>query len=198
MIKDAVAEVRERIAAAAARVGRDPHSITLMAVTKTVDRERIRQASEAGIRVFGENRVQEFEEKFPDPDGRGDAEWHLIGHLQTNKAGKAAEIFDAVDSLDSLRLAEKLDPPGRRNMRLRPHSSFDQFQSAQAIVWIDSLSRQILRARRKLIGKLPITGSMSAADFPPSMPTALRHRSAPSCAPSASAPSGCRSPSGAG
>ena len=64
-IAENIARVRERIAAAAARVRRDPHSVTLMAVSKTVDRERIRQASEAGVRVFGENRVQEFEEKFP-------------------------------------------------------------------------------------------------------------------------------------
>jgi pyridoxal phosphate enzyme (YggS family) len=80
-----------------------------MAVTKTVDRQRIREASEAGLRVFGENRVQEFEEKFPDPAGRRDKEWHLIGHLQTNKARHAVEIFDAVDSVDSLRLAERLN-----------------------------------------------------------------------------------------
>ncbi len=108
-IAENVARVRERIAAAAARVGRDPHPITLMAVSKTVDRERIRQASEAGVRVFGENRVQEFEEKFPGPEDRKDAEWHLIGHLQTNKAKKAAELFDAVDSLDSQRLAQRLN-----------------------------------------------------------------------------------------
>jgi PLP dependent protein len=108
-IAENVAHVRKRITAAAARVGRDPLSITLMAVSKTVDRERIRQASQAGIRIFGENRVQEFEEKFPDPEDRRDAEWHLIGHLQTNKAKKAAEMFDAVDSLDSLRLAQKLN-----------------------------------------------------------------------------------------
>jgi pyridoxal phosphate enzyme (YggS family) len=108
-IAENVARVRQRIAAAAARVRRDPHSITLMAVSKTVDRERIRQASAASIRVFGENRVQEFEEKFPDPEDRRDAEWHLIGHLQSNKAKKAVELFDALDSLDSLRLAQKLD-----------------------------------------------------------------------------------------
>lgn len=108
-IADNIARVRERIAAAAARVGREPDSITVMAVSKTVERERIRQAFAAGIRVFGENRVQEFEEKFADPEDRKDADWHLIGHLQTNKARKAAELFDAVDSLDSLRLAEKLD-----------------------------------------------------------------------------------------
>ena len=108
-IADNVALVRERIAQAAARVGRSPDSVTLMAVSKTVEPERILRAAEAGIRIFGENRVQEFAEKFPDPVDREGGEWHLIGHLQTNKAGKAAEIFDAVDSLDSLRLAEKLD-----------------------------------------------------------------------------------------
>jgi pyridoxal phosphate enzyme (YggS family) len=108
-IAENMARVRERIVAAARRVGRNPDSVTLMAVTKTVEQERIRQASAAGIRVFGENRVQEFEQKFPDPASHRDAEWHLIGHLQTNKARKAVEIFDAIDSLDSLRLAEKLD-----------------------------------------------------------------------------------------
>ncbi len=108
-VAENIARVRERMATAAVRVGRDPQWITLMAVSKTVERERIRLASEAGVRVFGENRVQEFEEKFPDPEDRKDGEWHLIGHLQTNKARKAAELFDAVDSLDSLRLTEKLN-----------------------------------------------------------------------------------------
>lgn len=119
-IAENVARVRERIAAAAARVRRDPHSITLMAVSKTVDRERIRQASQAGVRVFGENRVQEFEEKFPAPEDRKDGDWHLIGHLQSNKARKAAEIFDAVDTLDSRRLAEKLDHAAAALARVLP------------------------------------------------------------------------------
>jgi len=108
-IADNVALVRERIAQAAARVGRSPDSVTLMAVSKTVEPERIRQAVEAGIRIFGENRVQEFAQKFPDPVDRQEAEWHLIGHLQTNKVNKAVELFDAVDSIDSLRLAERLN-----------------------------------------------------------------------------------------
>jgi pyridoxal phosphate enzyme (YggS family) len=108
-IAENVARVRTRIAAAAARVGRDPNSVTLMAVSKTVEPERVLEAYAAGIRVFGENRVQEFQEKSPALSGLAGAEWHLIGHLQSNKAKKAAEIFHAVDSLDSLRLAEKLD-----------------------------------------------------------------------------------------
>jgi PLP dependent protein len=108
-IADNVARVRERIAAAAARVGREPQSITLMSVSKTVEPERIRQAVELGIRVLGENRVQEFESKFPRHEDRTGAEWHLIGHLQSNKARKAVELFDAIDSLDSVRLADKLN-----------------------------------------------------------------------------------------
>jgi pyridoxal phosphate enzyme (YggS family) len=108
-IAENIARVRERIAAAAGRVGRDPHTITLMAVSKTVEPERIRRAVEAGIRVLGENRVQEFESKFPRDEDRKGAEWHLIGHLQSNKARKAVELFDAIDSLDSVRLAEKLN-----------------------------------------------------------------------------------------
>ena len=108
-IAENFAAVRERIARAAARVGRSPESVTLMAVSKTVEPERIREAYAAGIRVFGENRVQEFTEKAPALSGLKDAEWHLIGHLQSNKAKKAVELFHAVDSVDSLRLAEKLN-----------------------------------------------------------------------------------------
>ena len=108
-IADNVAEIRERIARAAARVGRSPDSITLMAVSKTVEPERIKEAYAAGLRVFGENRVQEFEGKSAALSELKDAEWHLIGHLQSNKAKKAAELFHAIDSVDSLRLAEKLN-----------------------------------------------------------------------------------------
>ena len=109
-----IAEIRRRIAAAAARVNRKPEEIMLMAVSKTVEPERIRQAYAAGIRVFGENRVQEFAEKCEALRDLKDAEWHLIGHLQSNKARKAAESFHAVDSVDSLRLAEKLNDAAKQ------------------------------------------------------------------------------------
>jgi len=108
-IADNVAEIRERIARAASRVGRNPDSVTLMAVSKTVEPERIQEAYAAGLRVFGENRVQEFEGKSAALSELKDAEWHLIGHLQSNKAKKAAELFHAIDSVDSLRLAERLN-----------------------------------------------------------------------------------------
>jgi len=104
-----LAAVRERIAAAARRAGRCPEEIALMAVSKTFPPEIIREAYHAGQRLFGENRVQEFADKAGALQQLADAEWHLIGHLQTNKAAKAAELFSAVDSVDSLRLAERLN-----------------------------------------------------------------------------------------
>jgi pyridoxal phosphate enzyme (YggS family) len=113
-IAENVAEIRERIAAAAHRAGRNPGEITLMAVSKTFAPEPIREAYTAGLRVFGENRVQEFDGKAARLAELRDAEWHMIGHLQTNKAGRAVELFAAVDSLDSLRLAEKLNASARQ------------------------------------------------------------------------------------
>ncbi len=104
-----VASLRERISAAARRAGRNPDEITVMAVSKTFPAERIREAYAAGLRVFGENRVQEFAGKADALRDLADSEWHLIGHLQSNKAAKAAELFSAVDSVDSVRLAEKLN-----------------------------------------------------------------------------------------
>ncbi len=108
-IAENVAEVRQRIAAAARRDGRNPEEIALLAVSKTFPPERIREAYDAGLRMFGENRVQEFAAKALALGDLHDAEWHMIGHLQSNKAAVAAEAFDAIDSLDSLKLAEKLN-----------------------------------------------------------------------------------------
>lgn len=108
-VAENIAEVRGRIATAARRVNRDPDSIRLMVVTKTFPAEVIQQAYDAGARLFGENRVQEFSAKAAALRDLEGAEWHLIGHLQSNKAAKAAEVFHAVDSVDSLRLAEKLN-----------------------------------------------------------------------------------------
>ena len=108
-VPENIAAVRERIASAARRAGRPATDIALMAVSKNHPPELIREAYAAGLRLFGENRVQEFAGKTPALAELARAEWHMIGHLQTNKAGKAAEIFGAVDSIDSLKLAEKLD-----------------------------------------------------------------------------------------
>ena len=112
-IAENVARVRERIRLAVARAGRDPDAITLMGVSKTFPPESIREAYGAGIRVFGENRVQEFASKADSLRDLDEARWHLIGHLQSNKAAKAADLFHAVDSVDSLKLAEKLNDAAR-------------------------------------------------------------------------------------
>jgi PLP dependent protein len=108
-VAENIAQIHKRIAAAAGRANRSPAEITLMGVSKTFPIASIREAYAAGLRVFGENRVQEFAEKAPTVHDLPDAKWHLIGHLQTNKAGRAVELFDAVDSVDSVRMAEKLD-----------------------------------------------------------------------------------------
>ena len=108
-VAENIARVREQIAVAARRAARNPEEITLMGVSKTFPVERIREAYTAGLRIFGENRVQEFAAKADALRDLRDTEWHLIGHLQTNKAAKAAELFDAVDSVDSVRMAEKLN-----------------------------------------------------------------------------------------
>jgi pyridoxal phosphate enzyme (YggS family) len=95
-----------RIADACARVGRDPAEVTLVAVTKTVAVERARAAVAAGLTILGENRVQEGEAKAPLVE---DATWHLIGPLQSNKARRAIETFDVIESVDGVALAERLD-----------------------------------------------------------------------------------------
>jgi pyridoxal phosphate enzyme (YggS family) len=108
-IPENIAAIQERIAVAARRAGRRPVDVALMAVSKTHPPERIREAYAAGLRLFGENRVQEFAGKAAAVAELTGTEWHMIGHLQTNKAGKAAELFAAVDSVDSVKLAERLD-----------------------------------------------------------------------------------------
>src|ERR1019366_435709 len=101
--------IHDRIARAARRAGRDAGDIVLMAVSKTHTAETIIETYAAGQRLFGENRVQEFAEKVGALASLRGAEFHMIGHLQSNKAIKAAEIFHAVDSLDSAKLAERLN-----------------------------------------------------------------------------------------
>ncbi len=106
-IRANVERVRERIARAAERAGRRPEDVLLVAVSKTVEAERVRAAVAAGITALGENRVQEARAKIAEI-GRP-AAWHLIGHLQTNKARDAVELFDVIHSVDRVELARELD-----------------------------------------------------------------------------------------
>jgi pyridoxal phosphate enzyme (YggS family) len=105
-IEENIQNVKENIAKAAEKAGKNPEEIALVAVSKTVEPERIREALRCGIKIIGENRVQEAEDKFKQiPE---EFKKHLVGHLQTNKAKKAVELFDMIQSLDSIRLAEEI------------------------------------------------------------------------------------------
>jgi hypothetical protein len=111
--------LRERVAAAAQRSGRQPEDVRIIAVTKTVAVESLRAAHALGFDAFGENRVQEAEEKIA-ALRELDLRWELIGHLQTNKAARALQLFNRIQSLDSLRLAEVLNARGRENSWVVP------------------------------------------------------------------------------
>src|SRR5512147_742333 len=111
-IADNLRTVQDRIAAAARRAGRDPSSVKLVVVTKTIDAGRIREAAAAGAMILGENRVQEAKEKIEQlgPIAR----WHLIGRLQSNKAKYAVRLFDLIHSVDGIELVKELDRQAAR------------------------------------------------------------------------------------
>jgi PLP dependent protein len=113
LLRDRLAEVEERIARAVARCGRKRSDITLIAVTKVFPASAILDAYELGLRDFGENYVQEFEGKAPSLAHLAGARFHLIGHLQSNKARRAAELFHVVETVDTPKLARRLDEAGR-------------------------------------------------------------------------------------
>jgi pyridoxal phosphate enzyme (YggS family) len=119
VIADRVAAVRERIARAAERASRPPGEVTLLAVTKTHPEEAVRAAFAAGVRDFGENRVQEAEPKVAATADLAAAglRWHLVGHLQSNKARKAVALFGFVQSVDSLELGRRLARIGAETAR---------------------------------------------------------------------------------
>lgn len=120
--------VRGRITDAAERAGRDPAGIVLIAVTKVFPAGVIRSAYDLGLREFGENYVQEFEGKAPEVAALSGARFHLIGHLQSNKARRAAELFDSVQTIDSAKLARRLNEAGKQldvmiEVKLSPEQS---------------------------------------------------------------------------
>jgi len=115
-IEENIKNLKESIAKAGERAGKNPEEIVLVAVSKTVEPERIREALSHGIKIIGENRVQEAEEKFKKIPEK--FEKHLVGHLQTNKAKKAIELFDLIQSVDSLKLAEELSRRAQQKGRV--------------------------------------------------------------------------------
>jgi pyridoxal phosphate enzyme (YggS family) len=156
-----LAAVRERIAAAARVTGREPASVTLVAVSKTHPAASVRQALIAGHRVFGENRVQEAQAKYPELRGEfPDLILHLIGPLQTNKVRDAVALFDVIESVDRLRLAQALaremEHSGRRPPCLIEVNTGEEPQKA-GIMPADA-DGFILDCRERL--GLPIVGLM--------------------------------------
>ena len=99
--------IRERINAACARASREPSSVTLLAVTKTQPPEVVSEAARLGLSLFGESKVQEAKNKIPQCPGK--VAWHMIGHLQSNKARDAVELFSMIESVDSFHLAEEIN-----------------------------------------------------------------------------------------
>jgi len=106
-IKNNLETINEKIKKAALKVNKNPQEIKLVAVTKTATIEQIKEAIIAGVKIIGENKVQEAKEKYQILTA--DIEWHLVGHLQTNKVKYAIEIFDCIHSVDSIKLAEEID-----------------------------------------------------------------------------------------
>ncbi len=113
MIKDSILKIRERISSSCSKINQDPGKIALIAISKSRSIEQIKEAIEAGIIDIGENRVQEAlikHDKLQTPSSKLPApKWHMVGHLQTNKAKDAVKIFDLIQSVDSVRLAEEID-----------------------------------------------------------------------------------------
>jgi len=145
-IRDNIAAVEERIARACVRVGRPREDVKLVAVSKTFPAAFIDEAIAAGITDLGENRVQEARDK--KPLVQGNARWHLIGHLQTNKAKDAVKLFDVIQAIDSLDLAEKLaraaEGQGRTlEVMLQVNIGDEPQKSGLARAEVDSIAKQI-------------------------------------------------------
>jgi hypothetical protein len=113
-----IESVRERIRAACDRAGRPPESVALLAVAKTHPAEAVQDAAACGLMLFGENKVQEAKAKIPQCPGK--LRWHLVGHLQTNKARDAVELFEMIQSVDSLRLAEEINKRAEQASKRMP------------------------------------------------------------------------------
>jgi len=111
-------EIKRRIGAACEKAGRDPDGVRIMAASKTQPPEKIREAADCGIKLFGENRVQEGRQKIP--LSPSNLEWHMIGHLQTNKAREAVRLFKMIHSVDSAKLLAAVDAAGEQTGRLTP------------------------------------------------------------------------------
>jgi len=164
--RGARADVLARIARACARSGRDPANVTLVAVSKTVPADALRDAVAAGLDLLGENRVQEAATKVPEVPG---ARWHLVGPLQSNKAHPALDVFDAIESVDSVKLARRLDRlvpdtrPGRRYpILVQVNVDLDPAKAGFAPDGVDAAMAELVTLPHLEIGGLMTVGRFSS------------------------------------
>jgi pyridoxal phosphate enzyme (YggS family) len=146
-LKQQLEALLERIHQACDRSGRDPRTVRLVAVSKTVPAERVRQAVEAGVQTLGENYIQEARSKHAELSDLS-VNWHFIGHLQSNKAKYAVRLFDLIHSLDSLKLARELNRQAARRERVQPvliqvNISREESKSGIATEEIETLVREV-------------------------------------------------------
>jgi pyridoxal phosphate enzyme (YggS family) len=157
MLRDRLAEVEQRIQNAASHSGRQRSDITLVAVTKKFPASVIREAYDLGLRVFGENYVQEFEAKQPELAGLEGAEFHFIGHLQSNKTRKAVELFQVIETLDSEKIASRLDSFNRDlEVMIEVKLSEEETKTGAAPTHLPALIAAI-----RGCGRLKLTGLMT-------------------------------------
>mgnify|MGYP005840178677 FL=1 len=165
-----ISNIFKRISHAAMRSGRNPEEVKLIAVTKTVDIDTIKDAIDAGLRIFGENRVQEASKKISNlkslfSDLPSQIEWHLIGHLQRNKARYAVQLFDLIHSIDSISLAEELDKQAKRMNKIQKilmQVKLSEEETKQGILE-EELFPLILRV--KDLGNLRLEGLMTMPPY---------------------------------
>jgi PLP dependent protein len=171
LVRENLPRIQERIARAAARVGRRAEEITLVGVSKTHPTSAIREAYETGIRHFGENRVQEWEGKRAGTEGLA-ATWHLIGHLQSNKTARAARLFHSVDSVDEFAIAQRLDRAraeagitGRLRVLIEVHVASEETKSGVEISELAALAEGCAELPRlQLVGLMCIPPFLEAAE----------------------------------
>ena len=166
LLQENVLRVRERIAAAARRAGRQAEEITLIGVSKTHPAATVREAFQAGIRHFGENRVQEWEGKHGGVEELG-ATWHLVGHLQSNKAARAACLFHCVDSVDDFALAQRLDRARhdlgveeRMRVLIEVRLAEEETKSGVGVAELSSLAEKVV-----MLPRLELMGLMCIPPF---------------------------------
>ena len=166
-----LSNIRQRIAAAAARAGRSPDAVTLLVVTKSQPPEAVQEAARLGLALFGENKIQEAKAKIPLCPGR--LRWHMIGHLQSNKCRDAVELFEMIQSVDSLHLAEEINKRAEQAAKTLPillevnivgEASKFGYQPEQLLADLERLNA---------LGRLEIHGLMTIPPWSP-LPETVR------------------------